>query len=134
MPTRLASPEFEAGSALIGQLIPRGLIQIVGRIFLILFYFLYICVKAGLEWCLVIGLLLLRQGPCKSKVTNEDVTTVCQQDVRWLDITMYEISRVKKIESTEHVVHNDFDVVLRKAVAVDVGEDAAEALRVIVHY
>lgn len=104
------------------------------RIFLILFYFLYICVEAGLEWWLVIGLLLLRQGPCKSKVTNEDVTTVCQQDVCRLDITMYEISRVKKIESTEHVVHDDFDVVLRKAVAVDVGEDAAQVLRVIVHY
>lgn len=41
---------------------------------------------------------------------------------------------MKKIESTEHVVHNYFDVVLRKAVAVDVGEDAAQALRVIVHY
>lgn len=57
---------------------------------------------------------LLYCGPREAKIANLDVALRVNENVAWLDIPMYDTSRVNEIDSAQKIVQKIFDMILVK--------------------
>lgn len=74
------------------------------------------------------------QGTCQSKVTYFDITFVGNKYIRWLEIPMNNVSRMQKVNCTQHIVHQCLHMLLSELTWVHVGEHCAKVLVEVLHH
>ena len=84
---------------------------------------------------LAVGLLdFRRNGSRKAKIANFDLALVVYKDVGWFDIPVHYIGRMQKVESTQGVVDNGYDVILVKRDALGLRQDISQIGFDVLHH
>lgn len=74
-----------------------------------------------------------RLGASQSKITYVDTALACEQYILRFEVPVHNIGRVKEVHRAQEVVHNRYNVLLRKRVVLHSGEDAAQVLVKVLH-
>ena len=91
----------------------NGLVQLVPKE-----YDLWCTVPPSNDILGLVGILAMDHAARQAKVTNHDIDVLTQQNVLWLDVSVYNGGRVHVLETAQYLMHKVLDGLIRERLII----------------